>query len=95
MATANFHFGDKLIPTEQVFISRRHVFAMVNIKPMCPGHVVVSPTRIVKHFRDLTELEVLELHICAKEIAKKFEDNFKVRSFNFIIQDGADAGQTI
>ena len=40
------------------------------------------------HLRDLTELEVLELFACAKEIAKKFEDVFKVRSFSYILEDG-------
>ena len=58
---------------------------MVNIKPINAGHVIVCPTRVVLHLRELTELETLELFTCAKEIAKKFEDIFKVRSFNFII----------
>ena len=68
---------------------------MVNIKPLTPGHVIVVPTRSVPHFRDLTELETLELFVCAKEISKKFEDVFKVRSFNFIIQDGENAGSIV
>ncbi len=65
---------------------------MVSINPITPGHVLVCPTREVLYFRDLTELETLELFICAKEIAKKFEDVFKVRSFSFIMQDGENAG---
>ena len=66
---------------------------MVNIRPITPGHVLVCPTREVSHFRDLTELETLELFVCAKEISKKFEDIFKVKSFSFVIQDGENAGQ--
>ena len=65
---------------------------MVNIKPVTPGHILVVPTRVVSHFRDMTELETLELFVCAKEISKKFEDVFKVRSFMFVIQDGDSAG---
>ena len=61
------------------------MYAMVNGKPLSPGHVVVCPTRPVLQFRDLTELETLELFVCAKEIAKKFEDVFKVRSYSFVI----------
>ena len=58
-----------------------------------PGHVLVCPARVVEYFRDLTELEVLEIFVCAKEIANKFEDFFKVKSFSFVIQDGEAAGQ--
>ena len=50
-----------------------------------PGHVLICPARVVQFFRDLTELEVLELFVCAKEIANKFEDFFKVKSFSFVI----------
>lgn len=92
MAPTTFKFGDKVIPSQQVFIARRHVYAMVNVSPLVAGHVTVVPTRVVQHFKDLTELETLELFVCSKEIAKKFEDTFKVRSFSFIIQDGDNAG---
>jgi len=85
VAPVTFKFGDKIIPSQQVFIVRRHVYAMVNVKPITPGHVLVCPTRAVTHFRDLTELETLELFVCAKEISKKFEDIFKVRSFSFVM----------
>ena len=43
----------------------------------------------------MTELETLDLFICAKEIAKKFEDTFNVRSYSLILQDGDNAGQGI
>jgi bis(5'-adenosyl)-triphosphatase len=58
---------------------------MVNLRALTPGHVMVCPNRVVQHFRDLTELETLELFVCAKEIAKKFEDVFKIKSFSFIM----------
>ena len=92
MAPTTYRFGDKIIPSQQVFIARRHVYAMVNLRAIMIGHVVVCPTRVVQHFKDLTELETLELFQCAKEIAKKFEDNFKFKSFSFILQDGDNAG---
>ena len=95
MAPTTFRFGDKVIPSQQVFIARRHVYAMVNVSPLVPGHVTVVPTRVVQHFKDLTELETLELFMCSKEIAKKFQDTFNVRSFSFILQDGDNAGSQV
>ena len=43
--------------------------------------------------KDLTELETLELFACARECAAKFEDNFRVKNFMFLIQDGAASGK--
>eukprot|EP00349_Pseudokeronopsis_sp_Brazil_P000247 CAMPEP_0202960944 /NCGR_PEP_ID=MMETSP1396-20130829/5069_1 /ASSEMBLY_ACC=CAM_ASM_000872 /TAXON_ID= /ORGANISM="Pseudokeronopsis sp., Strain Brazil" /LENGTH=40 /DNA_ID= /DNA_START= /DNA_END= /DNA_ORIENTATION= len=40
----------------------------------------------------MTELEVLDLFTCAKEIAKTFEDKFNVKSYSLILQDGQNAG---
>ena len=42
---------------------------------------------------DLTELETLELFACAKEVTAKFEDNFRVKNFMFLIQDGTSCGR--
>lgn len=92
MAPTNYRFGDKIIPSSQVFIARRHVYAMVSSRPIMMGHIIVCPTRVVQYLKDLTELETLDLFVCAKEIAKKLEDNYNVKSFNFIIQDGDAAG---
>ncbi len=58
---------------------------MVSEKALAVGHVIVCPTRVVQHLKDLTELETLDMFICAKEIAKKFEDVFNVRSLSIIL----------
>jgi len=68
---------------------------MVNAKAIAPGHVIVCPKRVVASFRELTELETLELFVCSKEIAKKFEEFYKIKSFSFLLQDGEHAGQQI
>ena len=62
---------------------------MVSPKPVTDGHVLVCPMRSsAKNLEDLSELEVLEMFVCAKEIARKFEDTFKVKSFMILLQDG-------
>ena len=65
---------------------------MVNPKPVTDGHVLVCPVRQVTSFKQLTELETLEMFATAKEIATKFEDNFRVKNFMFLIQDGQSSG---
>ncbi|GAB1318920.1 Dinucleoside triphosphate hydrolase [Madurella fahalii] len=44
--------------TNQVFLTTRHSFALVNLKPLLPGHVLVCP--LVPH-RRLTDLSAGEL----------------------------------
>ena len=34
------------------------VFAMVNLKPVVPGHILVAPKRVVQYIKDLTKEEV-------------------------------------
>ena len=92
MAEQTFNFGDQKISNKYVFLSRRYVFAMVSPKPVTEGHVLICPTRPAQCLHDLSELEVLELFVTAKEVATKFENVFKVRNFMFLIQDGTSAG---
>ena len=66
---------------------------MVNPKPVTDGHILICPTRQVSSITELTELETLELFACAKEVATKFEDIFKVKNMMFLIQDGSSAGK--
>ncbi|OTB07497.1 hypothetical protein M426DRAFT_317803 [Hypoxylon sp. CI-4A] len=52
-----FYFGPFEV-TSQVFFATRHSFALVNLKPLLPGHVLVCPR--TPH-RRLTELSAPEL----------------------------------
>ena len=46
--------------------------------------------RKVDSVSDLTELEYLEMFVCAQEVSKKFEDYFKgISSFQFVMDDGS------
>ena len=41
------------------------------------GYAIVCPVRKVDSVSHLTELEYLEMFVCAQEISKKFEEEFK------------------
>jgi diadenosine tetraphosphate (Ap4A) HIT family hydrolase len=58
---------------------------MVTPKPVTEGHVIICPQRTVEYLKDLNELEVLELFVTAKEVAKTFEEKFRVKNFIFLI----------
>ena len=78
-----------------IFFRSKLSFAFVNIKPVLPGHVLVSPVRVVKRFCELTEEEVADLFTSTQKIARVIEKAYDATSLSIAIQDGPDAGQTV
>ncbi|KAF2824402.1 HIT-like protein [Ophiobolus disseminans] len=87
-------FGTFVV-TSQVFHLSRHSFAIVNLKPLLPGHVLVSPRRIVPRFNDLSAAEVQDLFLTVQRVSRMVERVFGASSLNIAIQDGVDAGQSV
>ncbi|KAK3487779.1 uncharacterized protein B0T23DRAFT_386637 [Neurospora hispaniola] len=54
------HFGPFKV-TNQVFLRTPHSFALVNLKPLLPGHVLVCPLVPHKRLTDLSPTEVTDL----------------------------------
>ena len=54
-------FGPISIPPEQIFLETSSSFALVNLKPVVPGHVLVCPRRVAQKFTDLTDAEIADL----------------------------------
>ncbi|GAA5979050.1 hypothetical protein JCM10908_002787 [Rhodotorula pacifica] len=81
----------------QVFYqsSSRLSFALVNLKPLVPGHVLVVPTRVVPRLRDLTADEVTDLFQSVHQISKVIEIEYKAQALNIALQDGPMAGQSV
>lgn len=70
-------------------------FALVNLKPLLPGHVLVSPRRVVPRFSDLSHAEVVDLFVTVQRVARMIERVYTASSLNIAVQDGADAGQSV
>lgn len=70
-------------------------FAFVNTKPVLPGHVLVSPRRVVPRFADTTTEEVSDLWTLAQRVGKVVERHYGCQSLTMAIQDGPMAGQTV
>lgn len=79
----------------KVFHLTAHSFALVNIKPLIPGHVLVSPRRITSRFSDLSPTEVTDLFLTVQRVGRMIERVYNASSLNIAIQDGPDAGQSV
>jgi bis(5'-adenosyl)-triphosphatase len=87
-------FFSKFPVTSQVFHRTTLSFAIVNHKPLLPGHVLVCPQRIVPRLHDLRVDEVTDLFLAVQKIGAVIEKVYKAEGINIAIQDGAAAGQS-
>ncbi|KAJ9635845.1 Dinucleoside triphosphate hydrolase [Coniosporium tulheliwenetii] len=92
--TKPIYFGPFLV-TSQVFHTTPHTFALVNLKPILPGHVLISPHRRVPRLRDLTPAEISDLFLTVQRVSRMIERVFNATALNIAVQDGADAGQSV
>jgi bis(5'-adenosyl)-triphosphatase len=88
-------FGPKSIPRSTVFLLTPLTYAVVNIKPVFPGHVLVVPRRLAPRLSDLTAPEVTDLFLAVQRVGAELERAHGATSLTIAIQDGPDAGQTI
>ncbi|XP_044467350.1 bifunctional bis(5'-adenosyl)-triphosphatase/adenylylsulfatase FHIT [Mangifera indica] len=95
MSTEAYQFGPYTIDAKEVFCSTNLSFAMVNLRPVVPGHVLIVPKREVKRVVDLTAEETCDLWLMAQRVGKQLEIYHKASSLTFTIQDGPEAGQTV
>lgn len=88
------HFGSFVV-NPQVFHITPHSFALVNLKPLIPGHVLISPLRVVPRLSDLSPDEVTDLFRTVQNVGRMVERVFQASALNIAIQDGAAAGQSV
>ena len=79
----------------QVFHLTAHSFALVNLKPLLPGHVLVCPRRVTPRYSELNHAEVVDLALTVQQVGRMIERVYQASSLNIAIQDGADAGQSV
>ncbi|KAI9865098.1 MAG: hypothetical protein M1813_002417 [Trichoglossum hirsutum] len=94
LTTKPIFFGPFLV-TSQVFHLTAQTFALVNLKPLLPGHVLVCPRRRVGRVRELTASEASDLFLTVHLVGRCMERVFRGSALNIAIQDGADAGQSV
>lgn len=60
----------KLTQENKVFLTTPHSFALVNLKPLLPGHVLVCPSRPHRRLTDLTLPEVTDLFATVQRVQR-------------------------
>ncbi|KAJ9210365.1 hypothetical protein DTO166G4_8013 [Paecilomyces variotii] len=93
-AAGPIYFGPFVV-TSQVFYLTPLTYALVNLKPILPGHVLVSPRRRVPRVADLTPDEATDLFLTVRRVGRMVERVYSASSLNIAIQDGVDAGQSV
>ena len=67
----------------------------MNLKPLLPGHVLVSPLAVKPALSDLTKDEINDLFLTVTRIQRTLKRLYKAEAFNIAVQDGAAAGQSV
>ena len=89
-------YFSKFLVTEQVFYKTAHCYALVNLKPIIPGHVLVVPLRTdVRELSQLTPIETHDYFNTVQLIQQFIRWHYKADSINIAIQDGPEAGQSV
>ena len=82
-------------PATKIF-ENETIFAIMDIKPINVGHVLVLPKKHSQLFLDLDDETAGELLKAAKNIAKAIKlSKLNCKAINFILNDGEDAGQEV
>lgn len=88
-------FFHRFVVTDQVFYLLKHTFALVNLRPIVPGHVLVVLRRIVPRLNMLTIEESTDYFLTVQKVAKMIQEQYKADALNIAIQDGVYAGQSV
>ncbi|KAH7930492.1 HIT-like protein [Leucogyrophana mollusca] len=81
--------------TRQVFYRTSLSYAIVNLKPIVPGHVLVVPCRPVPRLADLTTPELTSLISSVQNVGRVIERVYSGDALTIACQDGKAAGQSI
>lgn len=88
-------FGRHLLNATDIFLRTRLSVAFVNLKPILPGHILVSPARVVPRLSAMTADEVSDLFLAVHRIGPVLETLYGASSLTIAVQDGRDAGQSV
>lgn len=69
--------------------------AFVNLKPLLPGHVLVTSRRVAPRIADLSDEEFDDLFLTVRDVQAVVERHYGAAASRIGIQDGSVAGQSV
>lgn len=88
-------FGRFRISSNQIFHRTIHTFALVNLRPIVPGHVLVCSNRVIPLLSDLEDEEYEDLWKSVRIVQQVLKHQYNCDAFNIAVQDGKGAGQSV
>lgn len=88
-------FGRFKILANQIFHRTEHSFALVNLRPLVKGHVLVVSNRIAPLLSDLQDHEYDDLWKTVRKVQQALKKQYNCDAFNVAVQDGQSAGQSV
>ena len=88
-------FGRIPISAEHTFLCSGLTYAFVNLKPLVPGHVLISPKRVVPRLHELSAAEQQDLWGHVLTVQAIVGRAHSTDDFIVAVQDGKLAGQSI
>lgn len=90
-------FGKFKIQPSQIFYQSPSNLsaAIVNLRPIVPGHVLIIPKRIIPKISQLETDEYIDLWQTVRLVQNMLEKHYNANGFNIAIQDGKAAGQSV
>lgn len=88
-------FCELLQCNDLIISSSEHFVVIYNQAPILPGHVMVIPKEHIERVLDLNQEAQVEMMTLSLDTIKVLLQVFKAKAFNWVIQEGTEAGQTI
>jgi bis(5'-adenosyl)-triphosphatase len=80
---------------ENSFCTTTRFSAFYNIAPILPGHSLIIPNKHYETLFELADEELGEMMVFARKITSVLKTFFNCEGFDWTIQDGVSAGQTV
>jgi bis(5'-adenosyl)-triphosphatase len=93
-AGENCHFCRKEVVGKS-FYTTPGFSALYNISPILPGHSLIIPDNHYISLFELSDKELGEMIVFARKITAVLKTVFQCDGFDWTIQDGVSAGQTV
>jgi bis(5'-adenosyl)-triphosphatase len=77
------------------FFADGSFLALYNVAPVLPGHVLIVPRRHVRSLLELGDDELAAFVLFARRMTRFLHRVFTADGFDWTVQDGAPAGQTV